>query len=62
VRPRLRAFANTLALRLALPLALTLALGGSRPVRAAAATPDTLVVLGTADLKGKTSPCGCHIP
>ncbi|HXS83111.1 MAG TPA: multiheme c-type cytochrome [Methylomirabilota bacterium] len=51
-----------IALACALLLALPLALGGSRPVRAAAAPPDTLVVLGTADLKGKTSPCGCHIP
>ena len=46
----------------ALLTALSLALGGSRPVRAAGAPPDTLVVLATADLKGKTSPCGCHIP
>ena len=41
---------------------LLLALAGVPPARAAAARPDTLVVLSTTDLKGKTSPCGCHIP
>jgi 2',3'-cyclic-nucleotide 2'-phosphodiesterase (5'-nucleotidase family) len=41
---------------------LLLALAGVRPALAAAARPDTLVVLSTTDLKGKTSPCGCHIP
>ena len=51
-----------LARACALLLALPLALGGSRPARAAAAPPDTLVVLSTTDLKGKTSPCGCHVP
>ena len=24
--------------------------------------PDKLVILSTTDVKGKTSPCGCHIP
>jgi len=45
----------------ALALALSFALGGSHPARAAGAT-DTLVVLSSTDLKGKTSPCGCHVP
>ena len=45
------------ALLLALPL-----LGGPRPVRATGAPPDTLVVFSTTDMKGKTSPCGCHVP
>jgi hypothetical protein len=58
VRPRKRPLAPACALLFALPLAL----GGSPPVRAAAALPDTLVVLSTVDLKGKTSPCGCHVP
>jgi 2',3'-cyclic-nucleotide 2'-phosphodiesterase (5'-nucleotidase family) len=30
----------------------------ARPIR----QPDKLVVLSTSDVKGKTSPCGCHIP
>ena len=46
----------------ALSLALPLLLVTPRPAPAAAAGPDTLVVLSTTDLKGKTSPCGCHIP
>jgi 2',3'-cyclic-nucleotide 2'-phosphodiesterase (5'-nucleotidase family) len=39
-------------------------LGASAPLDAAAgsARPDTLVVLSTTDVKGKTSPCGCHTP
>jgi len=36
--------------------------GGPRPTLAADAPPGTLMLLGVADLKGKTSPCGCHIP
>ena len=49
---------------LALPLValLLLASGGSRAVGAPAASPRSLVVLATSDLKGKTSPCGCHVP
>src|SRR5439155_12571515 len=51
------------ALRLALVATLLLALGGSRATRAAgAAPPARLIVVGTEDLEGKTSPCGCHIP
>jgi len=46
----------------ALLLALSMVLGGAHPARAAVAPADTLVVLSTTDLKGKTSPCGCHIP
>ena len=58
MRHALKPLAPACVLLLALPLAL----GGPRPVRAAGAPPDTLVVLSTTDLKGKTSPCGCHIP
>ena len=60
--PRVRHALKPLAPACVLLLALPLALGGPRPVRAAGAPPDTLVVLSTTDLKGKTSPCGCHIP
>jgi 2',3'-cyclic-nucleotide 2'-phosphodiesterase (5'-nucleotidase family) len=60
--PRVRHALKSLAPACVLLLALPLALGGPRPVRAAGAPPDTLVVLSTTDLKGKTSPCGCHIP
>jgi hypothetical protein len=42
---------------------LLLTVGGSHTTLAAGATPPSrLVIVGTADLKGKTSPCGCHIP
>jgi 2',3'-cyclic-nucleotide 2'-phosphodiesterase (5'-nucleotidase family) len=38
-------------------------LGGSPFTRAATPTsPRALIVTATTDLKGKTSPCGCHIP
>jgi len=47
---------------LELACALLLAIGGSRAAGAPAARPTTLVVLATTDLKGKTSPCGCHVP
>src|SRR5437773_11716608 len=51
------------ASRLALAVILLLAVGGSRSTLAAGATPPSrLIVVGSADLKGKTSPCGCHIP
>ena len=30
--------------------------------RGAVLQPDKLVILSTSDVKGKTSPCGCHIP
>ncbi len=49
-------------LLLALPLLL---LGGSPPSGAAtpaSRTPGELLLLGTTDLKGRTSPCGCHTP
>ena len=35
---------------------------GTPPPAAASGAPDTLVVLSTTDLIGKTSPCGCHTP
>src|SRR5216117_2968795 len=41
---------------------LLLAGGGPRAASTAAAAPHRLVVLATEDLKGKTSPCGCHTP
>ena len=42
---------------------LSATLGGSQGSLAAGSTPAArLVVVGTADLKGKTSPCGCHVP
>ena len=51
------------AFRFALAALLLLAVGGSRATLAAGATPPSrVVIVGTADLKGKTSPCGCHIP
>jgi hypothetical protein len=51
---------RTLPLLLALPL---LFLGGSRATRAGIPErPDRLFVVSTADLKGRTSPCGCHTP
>ena len=49
-------------LLLALPLML---LGGSRASGAPAsgsAPPSDLLVIATTDLKGRTSPCGCHTP
>ncbi len=52
---------STSMLLLVLPLAL--AAGDSRPTRAASAPPPSkLVLIGTTDLRGETSPCGCHTP
>jgi hypothetical protein len=53
-----RSIPRPLALLLALPL---VASGGSRATRADEPARE-LVVLSTADLKGRTSPCGCHTP
>jgi hypothetical protein len=51
------------AILLPAAVALLLAVGGSRATLAAGATPPgEIVLVGSADLKGKTSPCGCHIP
>jgi len=47
---------------LSLVTLLLLAGGGPSAASTAAAAPHRLVVLATADLKGKTSPCGCHTP
>ncbi|MBI5168321.1 MAG: hypothetical protein HZA61_02415 [Candidatus Eisenbacteria bacterium] len=46
--------------RTAVSFALALSMLGAtpRPVR----DPDHLIVLSTTDVKGKTSPCGCHTP
>ena len=46
--------------RIVLPLAAMLLFAGGPS--AADSPPRRLVILATADLKGKTSPCGCHIP
>jgi 2',3'-cyclic-nucleotide 2'-phosphodiesterase (5'-nucleotidase family) len=44
-------------------LVLPLALACPWPAAAAAETPaSTLTILSTTDVKGKTSPCGCHTP
>ena len=48
-------------------LAAALALALCTPLAAAAPqpsvlAPDKLVILSTTDVKGKTSPCGCHVP
>ena len=43
-----------------LPLAALLLFAGGPS--AADSPPRRLVILATADLKGKTSPCGCHVP
>lgn len=51
--------------RFALVLALAAAASLASPLAAApdpARHPDRLVVLSTTDVKGKTSPCGCHVP
>lgn len=48
--------------RLLLPLVLVIP-GGSRPTRAAAGgTPARLTLVASTDLRGETSPCGCHTP
>src|SRR5262245_46785725 len=47
---------------LSLATLLLLAGGGPRAASTSEATPRRLVLLVTADLKGKTSPCGCHVP
>ncbi len=51
-------------LRLVALAALLLPAATSRPARAAdtPAKADQLVILSTTDVKGKTSPCGCHTP
>jgi len=54
--PSLRA---ALALLLALPLCLVPA---DVRVSSAASTARELLVIGTTDLRGRTSPCGCHTP
>jgi 2',3'-cyclic-nucleotide 2'-phosphodiesterase (5'-nucleotidase family) len=51
--------------RLCRPLLVALAvvlLPGSARAADAPPRPKSLVVLSTCDLKGKTSPCGCHVP
>jgi 2',3'-cyclic-nucleotide 2'-phosphodiesterase (5'-nucleotidase family) len=56
-RPRRRSIA------LALATLLPALLGGSRGSAATSGAPaGRVVIVGVADLKGKTSPCGCHIP
>ncbi len=41
---------------------LTVVLSGATASRDAVLKPDKLVLVSTTDVKGKTSPCGCHIP
>ncbi len=36
--------------------------GSPAGLSAPSTSPKALIVAGTADLKGKTSPCGCHVP
>jgi hypothetical protein len=44
-------------------LALPLCLGSFAPAASAATPPaNDLLVIGTTDLRGRTSPCGCHTP
>src|SRR5262245_33073484 len=43
-------------------VALTLALAAPAVAATAAPQTDKLVILSTTDMKGKTSPCGCHVP
>jgi 2',3'-cyclic-nucleotide 2'-phosphodiesterase (5'-nucleotidase family) len=54
-------------LRLRLPAAAllgaaVLATSAVHPAAAAVQQPDKLVILSTTDVKGKTQPCGCHVP
>lgn len=43
--------------------AIALLIGAApEPPKAALRDPDRLVILSTTDVKGKTSPCGCHTP
>jgi 2',3'-cyclic-nucleotide 2'-phosphodiesterase (5'-nucleotidase family) len=39
-----------------------LAASAVHPAAAAVQHPDKLVILSTTDVKGKTGPCGCHVP
>ncbi len=47
---------------LLLALLPALLLPGSRATRAAGAPPQGLTLVATTDLRGETSPCGCHTP
>ncbi len=54
---------SSLVCRSVLAASLLVAVGGSRATPAPGGPPPSrLVIVGSADLKGKTSPCGCHIP
>lgn len=59
-RRRLRASGAALALTLAVLVTIP-AHAGSKP-RSDVLQPDRLLVVSTVDVKGKTSPCGCHVP
>ena len=49
--------------RLLFPCLLALLASGAAPAAVSnSADPDHLIVLSTTDVKGKTSPCGCHTP
>jgi 2',3'-cyclic-nucleotide 2'-phosphodiesterase (5'-nucleotidase family) len=43
-------------------IALTLALAAPAVAATSALQPDKLIILSTTDMKGKTLPCGCHVP
>jgi 2',3'-cyclic-nucleotide 2'-phosphodiesterase (5'-nucleotidase family) len=45
-----------------LGLALSLAVPAAAGAEATAKHPEQLVILSTTDVKGKTGPCGCHVP
>jgi hypothetical protein len=51
-----------LALALARSLGLALALVTAAAPHGATATADKLVIVSVSDVKGKTGPCGCHVP
>ncbi len=59
---RLRACAAGALLLGALAVTVAMAAGGSGEAAGVVRHPDQLVVLSTTDVKGKTGPCGCHVP
>src|SRR5262245_5884389 len=53
---------NRSARPLLLALPFLVLLGGSRALRAQPPAGSPLVIATTTDLRGETSPCGCHTP
>jgi len=43
-------------------IALALALAAPAHTGTSTLQPDKLIILSTTDMKGKTLPCGCHVP